>query len=114
MSHLEEKLGPLILQFPYVAKGKDPEEYRTGADFIRRLKGFVNLLPREFKWGIEIRNSLWVQPPLLDILQSRDISLVFIDYLYDGPAAKAGAAKFSRLHLYTCAFWKIERKWMPL
>jgi hypothetical protein len=36
MSILGEKLGPLILQFPYVAKGKDPEEYRTGADFVRR------------------------------------------------------------------------------
>lgn len=41
MSILGEKLGPLILQFPYVAKGKDPQEYETGADFIRRLKGFV-------------------------------------------------------------------------
>jgi len=79
MSGLGEKLGPMILQFPYVAKGKDPQEYRTGADFIRRLKGFVNLLPGGFKWGIEIRNSLWVQPPLLDVLRGRGISLVFID-----------------------------------
>ncbi len=88
MSILEDKLGPLILQFPYVAKGKDPEEYRTGADFTRRLKGFVDLLPREFKWGIEIRNSRWVQPPLLDILRSRDISLVFIDYYTMDPLPK--------------------------
>jgi len=88
MSNLGEKLGPLILQFPYVAKGKDPEEYRTGADFIRRLKGFVDLLPKEFKWGIEIRNSKWVQPPLLDILRSRDISLVFIDYYTMDPLPK--------------------------
>jgi uncharacterized protein YecE (DUF72 family) len=88
MSTLEEKLGPLILQFPYVARGKDPEEYRTGADFIRRLKGFVNLLPREVKWGIEIRNSRWVQPPLLDILRSREISLVFIDYYTMDPLPK--------------------------
>jgi uncharacterized protein YecE (DUF72 family) len=85
MSHLEEKLGPLILQFPYFAKGKDPEEYQTGADFIRRLKGFVDLLPRRFKWGIEIRNSRWVQPSLLDILRSREISLVFIDYFTMDP-----------------------------
>ena len=88
MSGLGEKLGPMILQFPYVAKGKDPEEYKTGADFIRRLKGFVQLLPSEFKWGIEIRNSLWVQPPLLDILRSRNISLVFIDYYTMDPLPK--------------------------
>jgi len=88
MSGLGEKLGPMILQFPYCAKGKDPEEYKTGADFIRRLKGFVPLLPSELKWGIEIRNPLWVQPPLLDILQSRNLSLVFIDYYTMDPLPK--------------------------
>jgi uncharacterized protein YecE (DUF72 family) len=88
MSHLEERLGPLILQFPYVAKGKDPQEYVTGADFIRRLKGFINLLPREFKWGIEIRNSKWIQAPLLDILKNREISRVFIDYCTMDPLPK--------------------------
>jgi uncharacterized protein YecE (DUF72 family) len=88
MSGLGERLGPMILQFPYVAKGKDPEEYRTGADFIRRLRGFVGLLPSEFKWGIEIRNSPWVKPALLDILQSRNISLVFIDYYTMDPLPK--------------------------
>jgi len=88
MSILEEKLGPLILQFPYVAKGRDPQEYETGADFVRRLKHFVQLLPKEFKWGIEIRNSRWVQPPLLEILRNRDISLVFIDYYTMEPLPK--------------------------
>jgi uncharacterized protein YecE (DUF72 family) len=88
MSILGEKLGPLILQFPYVAKGKDPQEYETGADFIRRLRDFVDLLPREFKWGIKIRNSRWVQPLLLDILRSRNISLVFIDYYTMDPLPK--------------------------
>ena len=80
MSRLEDKLGALVLQFPYVAKGKDPQEYETGADFVKRLKGFIGLLPKEFKWGIEIRNAKWIGPPLLEILKSSDISLVFIDY----------------------------------
>jgi uncharacterized protein YecE (DUF72 family) len=88
MSGLGKRLGPIILQFPYVAKAKDPQEYKTGADFVRRLQGFVQLLPREFKWGVEIRNSLWVQPPLLDILRSRNISLVFIDYYTMDPLPK--------------------------
>ena len=80
MSRLGNKLGPLILQFPYVAKGKDPEEYATGNDFIRRLEKFVPLLPREYRWGIEIRNSKWLRPELLDLLRGQGISLVFIDY----------------------------------
>jgi uncharacterized protein YecE (DUF72 family) len=80
MSRLESKLGPLVLQFPYVAKGKDPEEYETGAGFIRRLKSFAGLLPKEFRWAVEVRNSKWMNQPLLDVLRSHDISLVFIDY----------------------------------
>jgi len=80
MSILGEKLGPLILQFPYVAKGKDPKEYETGADFTQRLRRFIPLLSKEIKWGIEIRNPKWLHPALLEVLHSRNISLVFIDY----------------------------------
>jgi uncharacterized protein YecE (DUF72 family) len=100
MSGLGEKLGPMILQFPYVAKGKDSQEYKTGSDFIRRLKGFVTLLPNEFKWGIEIRNSLWVQPSLLDILRGRGISLVFIDYYTMDPLPKLA----QRSEVFTAPF----------
>ena len=88
MSPLEEKLGPLVLQFPYVAKGKDPGEYETGDEFIARLRKFVGLLPAEFKWGVEIRNTRWLGPALLDILRARGISLVFIDYYTMDPLPK--------------------------
>ena len=88
MSILGEKLGPLILQFPYFAKGKDPLEYETGADFIQRLKRFIPILSKEIRWGIEIRNAKWVQPALLDVLRSRNISLVFIDYFTMDPLPK--------------------------
>ncbi len=91
MSRLEDKLGPLILQFPYVAKAKDPHEYQTGEEFVSRLKKFVPLLPPEFKWGIEIRNSAWLRPELLDLLRSREISLVFIDYYTMDPLPKLSA-----------------------
>jgi uncharacterized protein YecE (DUF72 family) len=90
MSRLEDKLGPLVFQFPYVAKGKDPREYETGADFLRRLKAFIEFLPKEFKWGIEIRNSKWIGPPLLDILRSKNVSLVFVDYYTMDPLHKLG------------------------
>jgi uncharacterized protein YecE (DUF72 family) len=93
MSRLEDKLGPLVLQFPYVAKGKDPHEYETGADFLARLRSFIRLLPAEFKWGIEIRNSKWLRPELLDLLRSRGISLVFIDYYTMDPLPKLATRK---------------------
>lgn len=88
ISRLGDKLGPMVLQFPYVAKGKDPQEYETGADFLKRLKGFVGFLPKEFKWGVEIRNSKWIAPPLLDTLRNNDISLAFIDYYTMNPLHK--------------------------
>lgn len=100
MSGLGERLGPMILQFPYVAKGKDPQEYRTGEDFVRRLKGFLPLLPSGFRWGIEIRNPLWIRPPLLDLLRGRSVSLVFIDYYTMDPLPKLAA----RDEVFTSSF----------
>jgi len=88
MARLEDKLGPLILQFPYVAKGKDPREYETGEDFLARLTKFVDLLPSEFKWGVEMRNPKWLRTELLDTLRSRNVALVFIDYYTMDPLPK--------------------------
>jgi uncharacterized protein YecE (DUF72 family) len=88
MSRLEGRLGPLILQFPYVAKGKDASEYATGAEFLIRLKRFIPLLSREFRWGIEIRNSRWIGSELLDLLKKNQVALVFIDYYTMDPLPK--------------------------
>ena len=91
ISRLGDKLGPLVLQFPYVAKGKDAEEYATGGKFLARLERFSELLPGEFQWAIEIRNSRWLRPELLALLRSRNISLVFIDYYTMDPLPKLAA-----------------------
>ena len=93
MERMGDKLGPMVLQFPYVAKGKDPQEYETGADFTARLKAFARLLPKEFKWGVEIRNSKWLRPDLLDTLRAGNISLVFIDYYTMDPLPKLARRK---------------------
>lgn len=88
MSRLGEKLGPLVLQFPYLAKGKDADEYATGAQFIARMRRFASRLPSGFHWAVEIRNSRWVKPELLDLLRERAISLAFIDYYTMDPLPK--------------------------
>jgi uncharacterized protein YecE (DUF72 family) len=100
MSRLEDKLGPLLLQFPYFAKGMDPQEYETGVDFVERLKTFVKLLPKDFKWAVEIRNKKWVCSPLLDLLHDRRISLAFIDYYTMDPLHKLAR----RLEVFTAPF----------
>ncbi len=100
MSPLGDRLGPLILQFPYIAKARDPHEYETGEDFLLRLKNFAGLLPSEFKWGIEIRNPRWLRAELLDVLRNRSISLVFIDYYTMDPLPKLA----NRREVFTAPF----------
>ena len=100
MTRLKDKLGPLLLQFPYVAKGKDPEEYEKGTDFVKRLKRFTELLPKDIKWVVEIRNSKWIRPQLLDLLGEQEISLAFIDYYTMDPLPRLANLK----GIYTAPF----------
>ncbi len=76
MDGLGDKLGPLVFQFPYVAKGKDAAEYERGDGFHRRLSLFLPLLPKDHRFAVEVRNARWLQPRLLDLLRSHRIGLV--------------------------------------
>ena len=80
MERLGPKLGPLLLQFEYVAKGKDPEEYRTGADFLARLGPFLEGLPGGHRFVVEVRNEAWVGPRLLELLRRHGVALALTDY----------------------------------
>ncbi|MBD3868683.1 MAG: DUF72 domain-containing protein [Acidobacteria bacterium] len=77
MEPLGEKRGPLVAQFPYIAKGKDAAEYETGDDFRNRLDRFLE------KWPLEV-----IAPPLMDLLRRRDVPLVFPVYYTMPGAAK--------------------------
>lgn len=80
MERLGSKLGPLLFQFPYFAKGKDAHEYETGEDFIRRLEPFLDELPSGFRYVVEIRNPHWINPRLLDRLRKQKTALALISY----------------------------------
>ncbi len=79
-SVLGPKRGPLLFQFPYVAKGADPKEYATGDGFRRRLEEFLPLIPEGLSCAVEVRNPAWVAEPLLELLRSRQIALVLSHY----------------------------------
>ncbi|MBZ5535820.1 MAG: DUF72 domain-containing protein [Acidobacteriia bacterium] len=85
MSPLGEKLGPLVLQFAYVAKGKDAHEYKTGEEFMGRLRDFLPKLSKDFRYVVEVRNGNWLKPPLLDLLRTHGVSLALTAY-YTMPA----------------------------
>lgn len=92
MEALGEKRGPLLFQFPYVAKGRDANEWRTGDDFRARLARFIPSLPDGWRYVVEVRNEKWVGAPLLDLLRGRAIAFALIDY-YTMPGPEALASR---------------------
>jgi uncharacterized protein YecE (DUF72 family) len=85
MSLLGDKLGPLVLQFGYVAKGKEANEYKTGEQFLARLREFLPKLSRDFRYVVEVRNEYWLKPKLLDLLRKHNVALALTAY-YTMPA----------------------------
>jgi uncharacterized protein YecE (DUF72 family) len=75
MERLGPRLGPVVAQFAYVAKGRDADEYETGDDFRARLARFLDDWPAERELAVEVRNAKWVAPPLLDLLRERKVAL---------------------------------------
>ncbi len=101
---LGDKRGPLLLQFPHFAQGRDAQEFRTGARFIQRLERFLgelaarSQLPDELV--VEVRNERWIAPPLLEVLGSRGVGLALVSYYTMPHPAKL----MERLDLITAPF----------
>lgn len=73
MAPLGERLGPLLLQFPYMARGQD--------EFTERLAAFLPQLPTgEFRFAVEVRNGSWLRAELLDVLREHGVVLVLNNY----------------------------------
>lgn len=78
MDNLGEKLGPLLLQFPYFQK----DVFAGANEFVTRLCSFLRTLPKDHKFAVEIRNKHWLVPPLLDALREHRVALTLIDHSY--------------------------------
>ncbi|MBD3160672.1 MAG: DUF72 domain-containing protein [Candidatus Eisenbacteria bacterium] len=81
MSRLGDKLGPLLFQFQYVSKRRDPKEYETGSRFLKRLEAFLPLLPDRYRYVVEVRNRNWLREDLTSLLAGRGIALALVDYV---------------------------------
>ena len=73
MSILEDKLGAMMLQFPYFHTGLTPVQ------FLSRLKALLKKLPSGYKLAVEIRNERWLNDRLADLLREHNIALVLAD-----------------------------------
>jgi len=76
MGILDDKLGPLLLQFPkfnrYVMC--ENEFLRRLRFFLARVKGFPPV-----RFAVEIRNKSWLTERLLDLLRENRVALALID-----------------------------------
>ena len=69
MDLLGDKLGPLLIQFPYFNKQAFPQP----RDFLVRLSSFLEQLPSDRAFAVELRNKYWINDRLLDLLRARNI-----------------------------------------
>jgi uncharacterized protein YecE (DUF72 family) len=87
MDLLGDKLGPLLLQFPYFNKQAFPQ----AQDFLVRLSKFLDQLPADRAYALELRNKYWINTHLLDLLRQRNISLALIDHPWMTPIDQLSA-----------------------
>lgn len=78
MKLMGDKCGPLVLQFPYFNRTVFPHR----DEFLERLDAFWNLLPDDYRYGVEIRNKNWIDDVMLEFLRERNLGLVLVDLLY--------------------------------
>ena len=76
MEPLGEKLGPLLFQFPYFNR----QAFPTVDGFLERLTPFLQKLPKEYRFAVEIRNKNWLVPKLLEALRERGVALALVDH----------------------------------
>ena len=82
MELLQEKLGPLLLQFGYFP----PRVFKSGKEFLARLAPFLKKLPhfqstgsKPHRFVVEIRNKTWLDERFLDVLRENRVALALID-----------------------------------
>jgi uncharacterized protein YecE (DUF72 family) len=75
MTALGDKLGPLLFQFGYFNRSA----FKSGAEFLARLKPFLKKLPKDFGFAVEIRNKSWMDAEYVDLLRENNVAIALID-----------------------------------
>jgi uncharacterized protein YecE (DUF72 family) len=84
MDLLGEKLGPLLLQFPYFNK----KVFARPEDFVARLGPFLGKLPSGHAYAVEIRNKAWINDTFLSLLRKTKVALALIDHPWMPPVTQ--------------------------
>ncbi|HKS72595.1 MAG TPA: DUF72 domain-containing protein, partial [Terriglobales bacterium] len=78
MELLGEKLGPLLLQFPYLNQQVMP----SSEEFLSRLARYLECLPKIHRYAVEVRNGKWLGQPLVNLLRSHGVALALVDQVW--------------------------------
>lgn len=88
MRLLGDKLGPLVLQFDYTFQ----------SDRLPDLTAYLDTLPRDLRYAVEVRHRSWLRDPFFDTLRERNVALVASD-LYYMPRLVVPTADFAYIRL---------------
>jgi uncharacterized protein YecE (DUF72 family) len=75
MDILGNKLGPMVLQFPYFNRTK----FKSGGEFTKLLREFMKKFPKDHMFAVEIRNRNWLDARFAGALRERNVALVLQD-----------------------------------
>jgi uncharacterized protein YecE (DUF72 family) len=78
MDSLREKLGPLLFQFGYFNK----QAFPGVTDFLARLVPFLERLPGDHRFALEIRNKNWLVPEFIEVLREHSVALALVDHVW--------------------------------
>jgi uncharacterized protein YecE (DUF72 family) len=73
-----------------------PTDYQHGRDFIADLDKFLGQLPRDWPYGVEMRNRNWLKPEYFDCLARHQVTHVFNSWEAMPPVSEQMALPGSR------------------
>ncbi|MDP8209033.1 MAG: DUF72 domain-containing protein [Candidatus Electryonea clarkiae] len=76
VSHLDSRLGPLLLQFPYFSQ----KAFSSASPFFDKLDRFLYDLPKNYRFCVEIRNKAWLTTEFADLCRKHSAALVLVDH----------------------------------
>ena len=75
LSGMKEKLGPLMFQFEYLNK----EKMLSQEEFLNKLENFFLSAPKDYSYGIEIRNPNYLNINFFEFIARNHLVLVFLE-----------------------------------
>jgi uncharacterized protein YecE (DUF72 family) len=75
---LGDRLGPLLLQFPYFNR----TVFASREPFERLLRAFLKTLPSGFQFALEIRNKNWITWDFLELLREHSVAFSLVAHAW--------------------------------